>query len=209
MAKQTFLNLKPEKQKRFKSAVYQLFASRGYEEIGIRDITDAAGIALGGFYRYFDDKDEMYLDLFAEIETRLVEQDIFSLEEDNYLREIQDVKDAQKILTLEEMAFGETFYRLPETVLYKYYFQGYAERIYKGYLDFFTRLEKRGSLKEGIDHPFAFYYFITSFFNFICFLRRNNMNTNETVFRLKNHFIRETVMPGLIKPEELPRIYRA
>jgi len=206
MAKQTFLNLKPEKKAAFKDSVYHLFACRPYETIGIRDITEAAGVALGSFYRYFDDKDEMFLDLFCEIESRLVEDDL--LEMDGYLVfNDPDVAEIRKKLTSEEVSFGETFYRLPDTVLYKYYFQGYAEAVYGIYRDFFVNVEKRGGLKNGMNSEFAFYYYITSFFNFIIYLRRMNMNNNETVSRLKNNFFKETVMPGIVKPEELARIY--
>ena len=207
MAKQTFLNLQPKKKAIFKEAVYQLFSSRAYETIGIRDITEAAGIALGGFYRYFDDKDEMFLDLFCEIESRLIEKDILDLGDQLVFNEVLDAESIQLMLTPLEAAFGETFYRLPDNVLYKYYFQGYAENVYHGYRNFFASLEERGGLKEGMNAEFAFYCYITSFFNFLIYVRRLNMNTSESIFRMKKVFFKETVMPGIVKPDELARIY--
>ena len=44
-------------------AARRVFAERGYEATGTPEIAAAAGVAVGTFYRYFDDKLACYLEL--------------------------------------------------------------------------------------------------------------------------------------------------
>ena len=44
-------------------AAHRVFAERGYEATGTPEIAAAAGVAVGTFYRYFDDKLDCYLEL--------------------------------------------------------------------------------------------------------------------------------------------------
>jgi len=40
-----------------------LFGSQGYDAVGTPEISQRAGVAVGTFYRYFDDKHEIYLEV--------------------------------------------------------------------------------------------------------------------------------------------------
>ena len=42
----------------------RLFAEKGIRSVSIRDLTAAAGIAQGGFYTFYADKDDFLADLF-------------------------------------------------------------------------------------------------------------------------------------------------
>src|SRR5881394_2866476 len=42
-------------------AAQELFGAQGYDAIGTPDIADAARVSVGTFYRYFDDKKQIYL----------------------------------------------------------------------------------------------------------------------------------------------------
>ena len=41
----------------------ELFADRGYDAVGTPEIAQHAGVAVGTFYRYFDDKQQIYLEV--------------------------------------------------------------------------------------------------------------------------------------------------
>jgi AcrR family transcriptional regulator len=47
-------------------AAHQLFLSNGYHGTSMRDIAEAAGIALGGIYNHFGTKEDIYLAMLAE-----------------------------------------------------------------------------------------------------------------------------------------------
>lgn len=49
----------------------RLFAERGYAETRIKDIVDAAGVAKGLFYWYFDDKESLFADVARDIRHKL------------------------------------------------------------------------------------------------------------------------------------------
>lgn len=44
-------------------AATQLFSKQGYDAVGTPEIAQAAGVSVGTFYRYFDDKHEVYLEI--------------------------------------------------------------------------------------------------------------------------------------------------
>ncbi len=44
-------------------AATELFEARGYDAVGTPEIAQRAGVSVGTFYRYFDDKHEVYLEI--------------------------------------------------------------------------------------------------------------------------------------------------
>jgi AcrR family transcriptional regulator len=44
-------------------AATALFAAHGYDAVGATEIAERAGVSVGTFYRYFDDKHEIYLEV--------------------------------------------------------------------------------------------------------------------------------------------------
>lgn len=50
-----------------RQAALRLFLERGLEAVSIDDVTRAAGIAKGSFYRYYDDKEALVLGIVAPI----------------------------------------------------------------------------------------------------------------------------------------------
>src|SRR6478609_7981345 len=40
-----------------------LFSSHGYDAVGTPEIAEKAGVSVGTFYRYFEDKHEVYLEI--------------------------------------------------------------------------------------------------------------------------------------------------
>lgn len=44
-------------------AATQLFSAQGYDQVGTPEIAQRAGVSVGTFYRYFDDKHEVYLEI--------------------------------------------------------------------------------------------------------------------------------------------------
>ena len=49
------------------AAAEELFALHGYDAIGTPEIAQKAGVSVGTFYRYFDDKHEVYLEIMRRM----------------------------------------------------------------------------------------------------------------------------------------------
>ncbi|MGI6609073.1 MAG: TetR/AcrR family transcriptional regulator [Limnochordia bacterium] len=60
MPKETFFNLPAAKRERVVEAALEEFATRSYHEARVTAIVDAAGIAKGSFYQYFEDKKDLF-----------------------------------------------------------------------------------------------------------------------------------------------------
>lgn len=57
-------------------AAAELFAKRGYDAVGTPEIASAAGVSVGTFYRYFDDKHDVYLVVMRQTIVAAYEQTI-------------------------------------------------------------------------------------------------------------------------------------
>jgi AcrR family transcriptional regulator len=64
MPKDTFSNLPEEKKQRILEAAIDEFAEYSFETASITRITEAAGIAKGSFYQYFDGKGDIFKHIF-------------------------------------------------------------------------------------------------------------------------------------------------
>lgn len=60
-----------ERKQQLVDCAARLFAERGFEETRIKDIVDAAGVAKGLFYWYFENKEALFADVAADIRLRL------------------------------------------------------------------------------------------------------------------------------------------
>jgi AcrR family transcriptional regulator len=58
--------------RRIEQAALQLFAAKGFEATGIRDIADRAGISTAALYHYMGSKDELLLDFMLVSMTQLI-----------------------------------------------------------------------------------------------------------------------------------------
>ena len=61
MPKETFYNLKEEKQRRILGAALHEIAEYGYDKASVTRIVKEAGIATGSFYQYFADLDDLFV----------------------------------------------------------------------------------------------------------------------------------------------------
>lgn len=73
MPKDTFKNLKPEKQEKIKKAALNEFSSYGYFNSKISRIAKNAGISVGSFYQYFDDINDLFMEVFSRIAEKKME----------------------------------------------------------------------------------------------------------------------------------------
>ncbi|MFH1513365.1 MAG: TetR/AcrR family transcriptional regulator [Bacillota bacterium] len=61
MPRETFFNLKEEKQQRILNAALREIAAQGYDKASVTRIVKDAGIATGSFYQYFEDMADLFV----------------------------------------------------------------------------------------------------------------------------------------------------
>lgn len=83
MPKQTFFNLPDQKRKTLIQAAKKEFARAPYSEASIANIIKEAAIPRGSFYQYFEDKEDLYDYLLADLSERRQQSFIDSLKKHN------------------------------------------------------------------------------------------------------------------------------
>jgi AcrR family transcriptional regulator len=65
-------------------AATELFAQQGYDAVGTPEIATKAGVSVGTFYRYFDDKHEVYLEIMRRTIVGAYEQTVERLTPEHF-----------------------------------------------------------------------------------------------------------------------------
>ena len=60
-----------DKKQALKTAAYDVFSKKGYKEAGISEIAKRAGVAVGSFYNYYNNKEAIFLDVYVEENDRI------------------------------------------------------------------------------------------------------------------------------------------
>lgn len=205
MPKKTFFNLDESKKNKIKKATYNLFTSNSYENVNIRDIVKEADIPIGSFYRYFYDKDDLYLYYISLVEEKINmhERKYFG---SNILME-KEPMDLNSFCTKEEIEFNQTWYKAPIEVMVKFYFGEYNEKVFNNILLELEHWKSCGYLKDSIQVDLAFHMYITYMFNLLTYFRKNNLNNhNENIF-FKRRFCKEWFLNVILKnPEETLKV---
>lgn len=198
MPKQTFFNLPSEKKEKITLAAYDIFTKEEYENVSIRSITSKAEISIGSFYKYFDDKDDLYLYLMSNIEKKIYAKE---KEKTGYFLMDSDVIPIEKICTPEEIKFNRTWYRVPIEVMMKFYFGKYSKELNSNVLDELIELENSGKLRDNVDVDFIFHIYATSMFNILIYFRDNNITDENEKLKIKINFYTELFLKGILKSE--------
>lgn len=79
-----------ERKQQLVDCAAQLFTERGFAETRIKDIVDAAGVAKGLFYWYFENKEALFAEVAADIRLRLRKHQAAAIDPDaDPLRQIR------------------------------------------------------------------------------------------------------------------------
>lgn len=66
-------------------AAAELFAAHGYDAVGTPEIAQKAGVSVGTFYRYFDDKHEVYLEIMRRMMVLVYRETIENLTPERFV----------------------------------------------------------------------------------------------------------------------------
>ncbi len=155
MPKDTFFNLPEEKRKRIIEAAIDEFATHPFHQARVTVIAEQAGIAMGSFYQYFEDKKDLYkylIQLIAEKKLSYINSDMvknkdkydfFRLLREVYLSGFRFAKENPRLLPIGLML-------LNDKELYREIY-GEHEDLSVG---FFLQLLEYGKAQGAIDPAF-------------------------------------------------------
>lgn len=167
--KATFDNIAPEKRERIISAATAEFALKGFENANINNIAKKADVSVGSLYKYFENKQDMFLTIIhysiATMEDMLNEllesdEDIL-LKVEHIIRTIQQYsKQNVLIVKLYNVMTSENNPRFASQFAFE--MESMTARIYRTAIE---RGKKAGDVREDIDSAFAAYLLDNIFMN--------------------------------------------
>lgn len=157
--KSTFDNIPPEKRARVIDSATKEFAKKGYHDTSIGSIADKAGISVGSIYKYFENKQDLFLTIIDEsisrVETLLLglaktDEDVM-IKVEKILREIISVSREDEVLiklynsmtTINDKKLARQF----ATEMEKITAEVYTEAIREG--------QENGEIRKDIDPGIA------------------------------------------------------
>lgn len=168
LPKDTFFNLKTEKQQRILDAALHEISAKGFNKASVTRIVKDAGIATGSFYQYFEDLADVFV-YIGQTAARLKAQYMH--------RELEKTKDASledfiRALYRGGFRFGvenekyfraaQSFMQIKDTDLYRRMFDSlHIEEEFAWVYQFVGQAIRRGELPDGIT-PALFFQLITN-----------------------------------------------
>ncbi|HHW13144.1 MAG TPA: TetR/AcrR family transcriptional regulator [Firmicutes bacterium] len=152
MPKDTFFNLPKEKQERIIEAAIDEFATHPFHQARVTVIAEQAGIAVGSFYQYFEDKKDLYkylMGLLVEKKLSYINSDMvknkdkydfFQILREVYLSGFRFAKENPRLLPIGLMLANDK-------ELYREIFGEYEDQS----AEFFQQLLEYGQVQGAID----------------------------------------------------------
>ncbi len=167
--KATFDNISPEKRNRIINAATTEFALKGFDNANINNIAKKADVSVGSLYKYFSNKQDLFLTIIhygissmEEMLLKLVESDEdILLKVEKIIRSIQkSSKENELLIKLYNVMTSESNPRFASQFAYE--MESMTARIYRLAIE---RGKKTGDVREDIDSAFAAYLLDNIFMN--------------------------------------------
>ena len=114
-----FTRLEPDRQRRILDAALDEFVQHGFEEASLNRIIQAAGISKGAMYYYFDDKADLFVTIFTQVMSDVMQQldtDVERLDRDSFWPHLRDLTRRGTEMMQRDpklLALGRVYYALP------------------------------------------------------------------------------------------------
>jgi AcrR family transcriptional regulator len=179
----------------FFSAVY-LFSTKGYNSVGIRELTRSVNIRESAFYNHFKNKE----DLFTEILNQFIELSNTPVLTNQNIEEIIQSGNIDHFLKANMQAYismtnDPLYFTLLQIILMESYTNSYARELYK-LTDYFLQMEKIleqmmifGQIKNIDIHAvtISYFYGLKGIMQEFILMKAWNENTDEMIQMINDH----------------------
>ena len=148
-------------------AAYQLFNSTGYHATSMRDIADAAGLALGGIYNHFQSKEDIFAAMLLDRHPFLEILPELQAAQGDTLEAV--VRDAARrmIAKLDQQPLFLNLIFIEVVEFKSKHVPLLFELFFPPMLEFVQRLQTLGGLKPDLPLPVVLRSFVGLFFSFV------------------------------------------
>lgn len=200
MPKKAFLNLSPEKKETLYQQAMQLYVDHPYEEVTLQMLLSALSLNPASFYRYFEDKDELYLHIQAQLNAKIqaylgaqgisAESDIFTFYE------------GWQPLSPLEIQFTKLMFSVPDEVCLRSVLEVFKDGVFTKYKTALRNMRYEDQLRDDVDEDLIAFMYATTSFNLHLYFKENNITDYELQMKIKKYFYTRFFRHGIIKSGE-------
>lgn len=195
MPKKTFFKLSEKKQTELIRLAEGIFLEHTYT-IPLLELAEKMGLATSTFYRYFKDKDDLFLYwLDVTLDNREPGHRFIHAPRHEDLSTVTEYQRRR----------GVILNGVPEEIVRRFYFGKNKERLSSRYKKELQRLKYDGELREDADPDLLAFMYATSLYNFEMYCRESGINDDiELKWKIKKYFYYSFFKFGIMKDSDSP-----
>ncbi|AWP27696.1 TetR/AcrR family transcriptional regulator [Paenibacillus sp. Cedars] len=210
MPKNTFFRLDEARREEISNSAMHLFVDHLYEDITMKMVLDSLSMHPGTFYRYFEDKDDLYCLLIRNVTQKRAAYFNNSNEDSLYRFFLTglfgNVNDTvTEPLNELEIKLTETFLYIPENVLLKVYLNVLKGESFPLIKDILRRMRVDGYLRPDLDDDLISFMFESMQFNLVMFYREFNIKDSTLQNKISKYFT-DFMSHGLLEDHKYAEI---
>lgn len=193
MPKNTFFRLDEARREEISNSAMQLFVDHLYEDITMKMVLDRLSMHPGTFYRYFEDKDDLYCLLIRNVTQKRAayfnnhkEDSLFPFFLSGLFGNVNGT--LTEPLNELEIKLTETFLTIPENILLKVYLDVLKGESFPLIKDMLRRMRVEGYLRPDIDDDLIAFMFESMQFNLVMFFRGFAIKDSTLQHKINKYF---------------------
>ncbi|WP_440110663.1 TetR/AcrR family transcriptional regulator [Paenibacillus sp. QZ-Y1] len=193
MPKNTFFRLDEARREEISNSAMHLFVDHLYEDITMKMVLDSLSMHPGTFYRYFEDKDDLYCLLIRNVTQKRAayfnnsnEDSLFQFFLTGLFSNVNGM--VTEPLNELEIKLTETFLYIPENILLKVYLNVLKGESFPLIKDILRRMRVDGYLRPDIDDDLISFMFESMQFNLVMFFREFNIKDSKLQHKISKYF---------------------
>jgi AcrR family transcriptional regulator len=210
MPKNTFFRLDEARREEISNSAMHLFVDNHYEDITMKMVLDSLSMHPGTFYRYFEDKDDLYCLLIRNVTQKRAayfnnsnEDSLFRFFLTGLFGNVNGI--VTEPLNELEIKLIETFLYIPENVLLKVYLNVLKGESFPLIKDILRRMRVDGYLRPDIDDDLISFMFESMQFNLVMFFREFDIKDSKLQYKISKYFA-DFMGHGLIEDHKYSEI---
>ncbi|SEM76264.1 DNA-binding transcriptional regulator, AcrR family [Paenibacillus sp. cl141a] len=212
MPKSTFFRLDEARREEISNSAMHLFVDHLYEDITMKMVLDRLSMHPGTFYRYFEDKDDLYCLLIRNVTQKRAAY-FNNSNEDSLLQffltglfgSVNGI--VTEPLNELEIKLTETLLYIPENILLKIYLNVLKGESFPLIKDILRRMRVDGYLRPDIDDDLISFMFESMQFNLVMFFREFNIKDSTLQHKIRKYFT-DFMSHGLLEDHKYAEMVR-
>ncbi|QOT12337.1 TetR/AcrR family transcriptional regulator [Paenibacillus sp. JNUCC32] len=212
MPKSTFFRLDEARREEISKSAMHLFVDHLYEDITMKMVLDSLSMHPGTFYRYFEDKDDLYCLLIRNVTQKRAAY-FNNSNEDSLLQffltglfgSVNGI--VTEPLNELEIKLTETLLNIPENILLKIYLNVLKGESFPLIKDILRRMRVDGYLRPDIDDDLISFMFESMQFNLVMFFREFNIKDSTLQHKISKYFT-DFMSHGLLEDHKYAEMVR-